>query len=243
MPAPLLTTYSPFMLPEGATAAAAAATPAHPAKAITNRPASSGLSAVLASILRSHQATCALPLRFLSHPLRVWRRAGGVRGREMLRAARLSSSSLRRRFCAKASSLGQAQALRPFLVEQYRGWTDPGVEFPSLSSSECEPLSLRQARPARPLAARRRHPQSSPVPSPISSRTLTHSLTRTLTHTRSCWRWRTTARCGSGSHSRSAIRRSTRAASGYARRSLRSTPLMTSVRHLTPNEYTPTSLL
>ena len=64
----------------------------------------------------------------------------------MLRAARLSSSSLRRRFCAKATSLGQAQALRPFLVEQYCGWTDPGVEFPSLSSSECEPLSLRQAR-------------------------------------------------------------------------------------------------
>ena len=62
----------------------------------------------------------------------------------MLRAARLSSPSLRRRFCAKATSLGQAQALRPFLVEQYRGWTDPGVEFPSLSSSECEPLSLRQ---------------------------------------------------------------------------------------------------
>ena len=60
----------------------------------------------------------------------------------MLRAARLRTPPLRRRFCAKATSLGQAQALRPFLVEQYRGWTDPGVEFPSLSSSECEPLSL-----------------------------------------------------------------------------------------------------
>ena len=128
----------------------------------------------MASILHSHQATCALPLKFLCHPLRVWRRAGGVRGREMLRAARLSSSSLRRRFCTKASSLGQAQALRPFLVEQYRGWTDPGVEFPSLSSSECEPLSLRQARPARPLAARRRHP---PPPPTILTRTLTHILT------------------------------------------------------------------
>lgn len=59
----------------------------------------------------------------------------------MRRAAWLGGPSLRRRFCA---GLGQAQALRPFLVEQYRGWTDPGVEFPSLSSSECEPLSLRQ---------------------------------------------------------------------------------------------------
>ena len=57
----------------------------------------------------------------------------------------LGSPSVRRGFCADAAPrLARAQALRPFLVEQYRGWTDPAVEFPSLSSSECEPLSLQQ---------------------------------------------------------------------------------------------------
>ena len=64
----------------------------------------------------------------------------------MRRAASwLGSPSVRRGFCANAAPrLARAQALRPFLVEQYRGWTDPAVEFPSLSSSECEPLSLQQ---------------------------------------------------------------------------------------------------
>ena len=65
---------------------------------------------------------------------------------DMRRAASwLGSPSVRRGFCADAAArLPRAQALRPFLVEQYHGWTDPAVEFPSLSSSECEPLSLQQ---------------------------------------------------------------------------------------------------
>ena len=43
-----------------------------------------------------------------------------------------------RGFCAASSRL----QLRSFLVERYPGWTAPGVQ--SLSSSECEPLSLHQ---------------------------------------------------------------------------------------------------